>query len=324
MKNGSVKDRQPKPYPAVRTAVSIAQWAKSKANGSMVCYSCRAEQQMDVRNVGWNHSVATGGRCREHLDSVARLRSFEKPICLPKVVAPQTSLCYNLAMCGRFTLHTPANKLVELFGLAEEPILAPRYNIAPTQPVAVVRFQDPTTPREWVLMYWGLVPSWSKDPSIGSRLINARSETAHEKPSFRAAFRRRRCLLPADGFYEWKRTDTGKQPYYISMRDGSPFALAGLWEYWEGGDGSSLESCTILTTTPNECVEPLHDRMPVIVAPEDYDEWLGNGDDSTQRDVDVIRHLLRAYSSDAMTSQAVSKYVNSSANEGARCIQLAL
>ena len=170
-------------------------------------------------------------------------------------------------------------------------------------------------------MAWGLIPSWAKDPSIGARLINARAETAHEKPSFRAAFRRRRCLIPSDGFYEWQRTASGKQPYYIIMQDGGPFAFAGLWEQWEGADGSVVESCTILTTVPNEVVEPLHNRMPVIVAPEDYDEWLGTGRDATIREQSALRHLLKPYEAEAMRAYAVSTYVSSPFNEGAGCME---
>ncbi len=143
-------------------------------------------------------------------------------------------------MCGRFMLRAPADQLAMLFGLSSEPVLVPRYNIAPTQPVGLVRMDKATQEREWALAIWGLIPSWAKDPSIGARMINARSETAAEKPSFRAAYKRRRCLIPTDGFYEWQKLGSRKQPFYISMADGDPFAFAGLWEHWIGPDGSEL------------------------------------------------------------------------------------
>ena len=180
-------------------------------------------------------------------------------------------------MCGRFTLRTPASAIAEQFSLLEVPDLQPRFNIAPTQPVAVVRVDSPLplgeaqgarfAQRELVFLHWGLVPSWADDPKIGNRMINARAETAAEKPSFRTAMRRRRCLIVADGFYEWKTVAKRRQPMFIHLRDGRPFAFAGLWESWEGADHSALESCTILTTSANDLVRPIHDRMPVIIAP---------------------------------------------------------
>ncbi len=230
------------------------------------------------------------------------------------------SWCYNDAMCGRFTLFSSPERLAELFGLAEPPRLAPRYNIAPTQPVAIVRADAQTQAREWALVQWGLVPSWAKDLGMGSRLINARAETVAEKPAVRAAFKRRRCLIPADGFYEWQRTDKGKQPYFVHLRDGSPFAMAGLWEFWEGPDGSALESCTILTTGANELMAPLHNRMPVIVAPEDYQDWLTIDLDRERDRASLLHHLLRPFPAEAMDAYPVSTYVNSPRNEGADCI----
>ncbi len=192
-------------------------------------------------------------------------------------------------------------------------------DIAPTQPVGIVRINPQTRQREWAFALWGLIPSWSKDSSIGSRMINVRSETVAEKPSFRAAFRRRRCLIPTDGFYEWQKLDGRKQPYLIGMKDGGLFGLAGLWEYWEGSDGSALESCTILTTTPNELMEPLHNRMPVIVEPDEYEDWLGTGDDD-RKDRSLLQHLLRPYDAAEMVSYPVSTFVNNPRNEGAACI----
>jgi len=235
-------------------------------------------------------------------------------------VAEQAALCYNGAMCGRFTLHTDPRILAKLFGLDETPYLEPRYNIAPTQPVAIVRLGQ-RGDREWTHVHWGLIPSWSKDPSIGARMINARSETVAEKPSFRAAFRRRRCLVPADGFYEWQKAGKGKQPFYITLRDGDPFAIAGLWEYWEGADGSALESCTLLTTEPNEKLAEIHNRMPVILHAEDYDEWLGDGTEVRPSEQSALFHLLRAYEADAMVTTPVSPYVNNARNEGPQCIE---
>ncbi|MCB9136848.1 MAG: SOS response-associated peptidase [Caldilineaceae bacterium] len=223
-------------------------------------------------------------------------------------------------MCGRFTLHTPADALATLFDLPEAPALAPRYNIAPTQPVAIVRPNAAATGREWALTLWGLIPSWSKDPSFGARLINARSETVAEKPSFRAAFKRRRCLIPADGFYEWQKAGKRKQPYYMGMDDGAPFAFAGLWEAWQGPDGGELQSCTILTTTPNELLEPIHNRMPVILAPEDYDDWLDHASEHP-RDLDRLQHLMRPFPAEKMRAYPVSTYVNNARNEGLACIE---
>jgi len=233
-------------------------------------------------------------------------------------------------MCGRFTLFSNADKIATLFDLessaVDTPPLPPRYNIAPTQPVAVVRIRPGQPEREWALTHWGLVPSWSKDPSIGTRMINARSETAAEKPSFRAAFKRRRCLVPTDGFYEWQKAPAGskskrKQPYFISMADGQPFAIAGLWESWTGADGSALESCTLLTTTPNELMEPLHNRMPVIIEPDEYGDWLGDGRDADRVYQDHLHHLMRSYPAERMQAYPVDPYVGNARNEGATCIE---
>ena len=224
-------------------------------------------------------------------------------------------------MCGRFTLRAPASVLAEQFAIFEIPDLKPRFNIAPTQPVTVARLsgdeQAPT--RQVATLRWGLVPSWAKDPAIGNRMINARSETVAEKPAYRAAFRRRRCLVLADGFYEWQRAGRAKQPYFIRMRDDSPFALAGLWESWEGPDHSHVESCTLLTTEPNELVEPIHNRMPVILAPDDYDRWL----DPSIQTPDPLRRLLAPYPSEPMEAYPVSTHVNSPAHDDPKCIESA-
>src|ERR671917_2228509 len=169
-------------------------------------------------------------------------------------------------MCGRYTLTTPVERLAEEFGFEASSVeLPPNYNVAPTQQVAAVLEEGGE--RRLEVLRWGLIPSWADDPGIGSRMINARSETAPEKPSFRKAFRERRCLLPADGFYEWQRTDDGKQPYHFRMKDGRPFAFAGLWESWKGaGENGGLRTCTILTTAPNEAVAGVHNRKPVILS----------------------------------------------------------
>lgn len=222
-------------------------------------------------------------------------------------------------MCGRFTLYAPPEEVASFFGLPEAPILVSRFNIAPTQPVGLVRLRRQQE-REWALTHWGLIPSWSKDPSIGARMINARSETVAEKPSFRAAFKRRRCLVPASGFYEWQKQGKKKQPYYITAKDGGLLAIAGLWEYWEGADGSALESCTLLTTDANDLMAPLHNRMPVFIAPEDFDEWLGDGKDESRRYLDSLNHLLRPAAETLLTAYPVSSYVSNARNEGEACI----
>ncbi len=220
-------------------------------------------------------------------------------------------------MCGRFVLITPGEVLAEQFQLGEVPALSPRYNIAPTQPVAAVRLAREGTARELVLLRWGLIPSWAKDPSIGPRLINARSETVAEKPSFRGAFKSRRCLVPADGFYEWQRQERGRQPFFIRMSEGTPFAIAGLWEHWQGPGGEVIESCTLLTTEANEIMRPLHDRMPVILNPKDYDLWL----DPTVQKREALLPLLRPYAAEAMLAYPVRSVVNSPANDSPLCIE---
>jgi putative SOS response-associated peptidase YedK len=206
--------------------------------------------------------------------------------------------------------------LAEEFGVAGPlPEILPSYNVAPTQEVAAVLLESGE--RRLEMLRWGLIPSWADDPQIGSRMINARSETAAEKPSFRTAFRKRRCLIPADGFYEWQKTGNGKQPYYIHMKDGSPFVFAGLWETW-GGDGKDeIRSCTILTTDPNELIAPIHNRMPVILYPENYELWL----DPDVREVDLLSSLLGPYPEDAMEAYPVSRRVNSPANDEPSCIE---
>ena len=175
-------------------------------------------------------------------------------------------------MCGRYTLTADAESIQLAFNLRViEGLTGPRYNIAPSQQVAVITDRDP---QELSFMKWGLIPSWAKDPKIGNRMINARSETAAEKPSFRTAFKRRRCLIPADGYYEWQKQGKKKAPMYIQHAERDIFAFAGLWENWKAPDGSWLSTCAILTTEANERIHPVHHRMAVIIEPEDYDLWL--------------------------------------------------
>jgi len=209
--------------------------------------------------------------------------------------------------------------VAEQFSLFEMPPFTPRFNIAPSQPVAVVRVGNGAAAwgREIVWMRWGLVPSWAKDPEIGNRLINARSETAPQKPAFRAAFRRRRCLIAADGFYEWQGKRRPKQPFFIRRTDDRPFAFAGLWESWEGADHSGLQTCTILTTEPNELIRPIHNRMPVIVSAEHYDRWL----DPAQEKTEGLMELLRPYPPGELELYPVALHVNSPTNDDPRCIE---
>jgi putative SOS response-associated peptidase YedK len=220
-------------------------------------------------------------------------------------------------MCGRFTLTISPGQLQAAFPWVEVPQeLTPRFNIAPTQPVAVIPNDD--KPRIDFFI-WGLIPSWSKDPKIGNRLINARSETLHEKPAFRAAYRRRRCLVLADGFYEWQQQPDRKikTPFYIQLKSGKPFAFAGLWENWNSPDGSKVLTCTIITTSPNNLVERIHNRMPAILAPDLYSDWLEPGD----VDPFELSNLLKPYPDDDMIAFPVSKLVNSPENDTPQCIQ---
>ena len=211
------------------------------------------------------------------------------------------------------------HRLVEqfLFEIQDPPIPA-RYNIAPSQPVAALRMPDGTTHRQVSMLRWGLIPSWAKDRSIGNKLINARAETVHEKPSFRSAFQHRRCLVLADGYYEWKKLGTSakKQPYYIKMLDDRPFALAGLYETWQESDGSRLDTCTIITTTANERTCEIHPRMPVILEARDYDQWL----DTATFDVECLKNILQPFRSEAMTAYPIDTIVNSPRNDSPDCI----
>lgn len=207
-------------------------------------------------------------------------------------------------MCGRYTLRADAVTLQRAFNLPEPPAdHTPRYNIAPTQRVPIVRANGTRT---LAYVQWGLVPSWAKDRSGAHQLINARAETLREKPSFREAFKLRRCLVPCDGFYEWEKTTPAKTPHYIHFADNRVFALAGLWETWRDPQGELLESCTIITTEPNALIQPLHHRMAVILDPSDYAAWLGS-----DTPLEVCVALLRTHSGEGMRTYPVSPAVNS-------------
>jgi putative SOS response-associated peptidase YedK len=219
-------------------------------------------------------------------------------------------------MCGRFTLKTPVETLAEVFELPTAPELPPRFNIAPSEAVAAVRVAGAEPLRELALLRWGLVPPWADVPKVGSRMINARAETVATNGAFRAAFRRRRCLVPADGFYEWQRQERAKQPFYIHMRDDAPFAFAGLWEVWEGKDGTVLETCTVITTEPNELMQPIHNRMPVILDRADYARWL----DPRMNDPESLKAFLRPYPPEKMAAYPVSRLVNSPSNDAPECL----
>jgi putative SOS response-associated peptidase YedK len=219
-------------------------------------------------------------------------------------------------MCGRFTLTNP-NLLAEHFKLDQKPLLEPRYNIAPTQQVAVIRSQD-SGRFKLSMMRWGLIPHWSKDDKISYKLINARAETVAEKPTFRSAFKARRCLIPADGFYEWEHNGKNKQPYYVRMKRRGLFAFAGLWEYWTGPDGKVRESCCIITTDANSLIQKIHDRMPAVIDPEQYALWSGEMMSST-----MLQQLLEPFEPEKMTAFPVSGMVNSPKNDIPDCIKKA-
>lgn len=223
-------------------------------------------------------------------------------------------------MCGRFTLRSSPAAVAEHFGLdpAGLPDLPPRYNIAPTQPVAAVAPSSEGEVRSLALLRWGLVPHWVKDPDDFPTLINARAETAPEKPAFRDAFGSRRCLVVADGFYEWEKPDGGgpKQPYYVRRPDGGPFGFAGLWERWSGGEGRTVDSCTILTTEANELLRPIHDRMPVVLDRAHHDAWLDPASSRSQ-----LEALLRPAPDDALRAFPVSRRVNSPEHDDPACIE---
>lgn len=213
-------------------------------------------------------------------------------------------------MCGRYAITSAPEAIRRLFGYPEQPNFPARYNVAPTQPIPIVRLQSGE--RHFALVRWGLLPSWVKDPKSFTLLINARGESVLDKPAFRAAMRRRRCLVPADGFYEWKRTGEGKQPYYIRLRSGAAFAFAGLWESWTGPDGEEMESAAIVTTAANRTLAGIHDRMPVMLAPEAFDLWL----DCDRVDAPTAAALIAPLRDELVEAYPVSTAVNRVANDG--------
>jgi putative SOS response-associated peptidase YedK len=222
-------------------------------------------------------------------------------------------------MCGRYSLTTTRVDLARELGLPVDLIpaeLVPRWNIAPSQPVAVLRHRDGV---RLDLLQWGLIPTWADDPAIGNRLINARSETLSEKPSFRDSFLRRRCLVVADGFYEWAKPERGrtKTPFFIRMRSGGVFTFAGLWSRWRLPGRDEIESCAIVTGEPNDLVAPVHDRMPVILPPDRREAWM----DPDHQDADSLRSLLRTFPENEMEMYAVGRHVNSPANDDPACIE---
>lgn len=211
-------------------------------------------------------------------------------------------------MCGRYAITMPAKAMAALFDFVDRPDFPDRFNIAPTQPVPIVRLEQGQ--RRFHLVRWGLIPSWSREPPA-SLLINARAETIHEKPSFRGAFRHHRCLMPASGFYEWRNTGSkGKQPFFIRRRDGAPFAMASIYDQWMGPDGSEIDSCAVVTTAANTTLRTIHQRMPVILAPDDWANWL----DPAMRERDLLA-LLHPAPDDLLEAIPVSARVNRIAND---------
>jgi len=219
-------------------------------------------------------------------------------------------------MCGRFSLISSEELIKRIFRLNHAPV-QPRFNIAPTQDAAVVRIAVNSNERELAQLRWGLIPPWSKDASIGVCMINAKSETVFEKPAFRQAARSRRCLIPADGFYEWKQSGGAKQAHYIYLKDKQPFAMAGLWEKWQSPDGAEVQSCTVLTTDANDLVGPIHHRMPVILPIDQHDAWL---DPAMQRQ-EILKQMLRPYDAGKMAQHQVGSIVNNARNESLDCIK---
>ncbi len=219
-------------------------------------------------------------------------------------------------MCGRYSLTTPLEAMRQVFGFDGGTNLAPRYNIAPTQTAPVIRADESSASgRVLAEARWGLIPSWAKDGAIGNRMINARAETVADKPSFRSAYRHRRCLVPADGFYEWQKLPTGgKQPYRIAAEDETPFTFAGLFERWVDPEGDIVESFTILTTEANALLGPIHSRMPVILEGDARTRWLAAGEDD-------VSDLLVPHSGEGFRAYAVGRHVNSPKNDDPDCFR---
>jgi putative SOS response-associated peptidase YedK len=219
-------------------------------------------------------------------------------------------------MCGRTVVKAKVHDYASMFDLLRVPDLTPNYNVAPTQLTPVVRLKPEDKTREMVLLKWGLIPSWAKEAAVGNGMINARADTVADKPAFRHAFRNRRCLMVADGFYEWQKTNGKKQPYFIGMKDESPFAFAGLWERWKDPANGPVESCALITTDANELVRPIHDRMPVILPRDDYAKWL----DPEVEDAGKLQELLVPFPAEEMKTYAVSGLVNKPQNNGPECL----
>ena len=219
-------------------------------------------------------------------------------------------------MCGRFSLRGDPRVIADEFEVDEIPEIPRRFNIAPTTPIASIRVDAHTAKRELTFMRWGLVPAWADDPKIGARMINARCETIDEKNSFKHPFKRKRCLVIADGFYEWQTTELGKRPFFIHKTDDRPFGFAAIWDHW-GRDGGEFESAAIITTDPNALMKPIHDRMPVILGREDYAAWL----DPNWNDVASLKALLRACSPDGWEAYPVASVVNNPRNDVGACIE---
>lgn len=219
-------------------------------------------------------------------------------------------------MCGRYAITTPPEAVRSYFNYPQQPNFPPRYNIAPTQPIPIIRLNEGST--EFVLVRWGLVPSWMKDINPSRPLINARAETLLEKPSFKRAAMRRRCLLPINGFYEWRKAKGGApMPYYIQRKDGGLFALAGIWEHWQGADGSEIESAALITTAANETLVPIHHRMPVILDEAAQARWL----DVTEFSAKEIYGDLKPADNDVLTAHRVSSRVNKVVNDDAELLE---
>jgi len=216
-------------------------------------------------------------------------------------------------MCGRYTLTASIQTIAETFGVPASLETEARYNVAPTQQVVTIMRNGAD---HLAMLQWGLIPSWAKDESIGAKMINARAETLAEKPSFKRLLHSRRCLIVADGFYEWKKEYGGKTPMYITMKDGQPFAFAGLWDLWKGPDGQQIQSCTIITTEPNELMASIHNRMPAILRPGAYEDWLN----PQLRDEHVLTHSLKPYPAELMKARPVSRLVNNPRNETAEIL----
>ncbi len=219
-------------------------------------------------------------------------------------------------MCGRFTLSSRAQTIANYFGIELPYNLKPRYNIAPSQDILVIRHISDSKP-EFCLMRWGLMPAWQNEEDISTKWINARSETIIDKPLFKKLFQQKRCIIVADGFYEWQATTRAKLPFYIFKKDHQPFAIAGLWEHWENHEGKSIESCLLLTTEANPEVKSIHHRMPVILQKAQYSTWL-NGENTK---VEILKSLLRPYLPQDLTSHEVSTYVNSPKNDNQNCVE---